>query len=81
MRKNIVLIGARLSDNFGGPSLALSTVEALNTVYSDSGFTLLVPEKAYEKDKNLESKYPVTVLPFHTDKVVLFSFIKRWMRL
>ena len=81
MRKNIVLIGARLSDNFGGPSLALSTVEALNTVYPDSGFTLLVPEKAYKKDKSLESKYPVTVLPFHTDKVVLFSFIKRWMRL
>ena len=81
MKKNIVLIGARLSDNFGGPSLAVSTVEVLIRAYPDSGFTLLVPEKAYEKDKSLESKYSVTVLPFHADKVVLFSLIKRCIRL
>ena len=78
MQKNIVLIGARLSDNFGGPSLAISTVKLLLTAYKDACFTLLVPEQAYVKDKKLESKYPVDILPFHADKVLFYIFIKRW---
>ena len=80
MQKNIVLIGARLSDNFGGPSLAIATVKLFLTAYKDACFTLLVPEQAYVKDKKLESKYPVDILPFHADKVLFYIFIKRWTR-
>ena len=77
MPKNIIFIGARLSDNFGGPSLANSTVELFLTLYPDSRFTLLVPEQTYKKDRKMESRYPFEILPFHPDKILFFSIIKK----
>jgi len=77
MPKNIILIGARLSDNFGGPSLANATVELFLSLYPDSHFILLVPEQTYKKDRMIESNYPFKILPFHPDKVLFFSIIKR----
>lgn len=79
--KNIVLIGARLSDNLGGPSLAVSTVEVLKSVYPEAKFTLLVPEKAYANDQKIEGKYPLSVMPFHAEKILLYLWIKRWFKL
>ncbi len=79
--KNIILIGARLTDNLGGPSLAVSTVEVLKSVYPNSTFTLLVPEKAYPNDLAVADKYPLTVLPFHTEKIFLLLLVKKYFKL
>ncbi|MBC8215997.1 MAG: polysaccharide pyruvyl transferase family protein [Candidatus Marinimicrobia bacterium] len=81
MIHNIVLIGARLSDNLGGPSLAVSTMEVLKQEYPNANFTLLVPEQAYLKDQKFESKYQITVLPFQAEKVLIYLLIKQWFKL
>jgi len=79
--KNIILIGAKLSNNLGGPSLAVSTIEVIKRVYPDASFTLLVPDHAYNADKHLEDKYLVSVLPFQTEKVITLLLINKILRL
>lgn len=64
MGTKIALIGARLSTNLGGPSLALSTQKALNTFFHDADYTLFVPPNSYEADNVLAPRYDVEIAPF-----------------
>ncbi len=68
MVKKIALIGARLSTNLGGPSLALSTKMALNNHFHDADYTLLVPRRNYEADKALAQRYNVKIVPYYVSK-------------
>jgi colanic acid/amylovoran biosynthesis protein len=74
----IALIGARLSTNFGGPSLFVSTRAVLNQVFRNAEYTLLVPSAYYQADTKLSPKYDVKVAPFYKGKALLaFALLKR----
>ena len=68
MVTKIALIGARLSTNLGGPSLALSTQKALNTFFHNADYTLFVPPNSYEGDNVLAPRYDVEIAPFCMSK-------------
>jgi polysaccharide pyruvyl transferase WcaK-like protein len=75
MATKIAFIGARLSNNLGGPSLLVSTKMVLNSVFTDADYILLVPRKSYPADKVFASKYDVTIMPFCMTKWTLFSVL------
>ena len=61
----ITMMGAPLAGNLGGPSLLVSTITALDSVFANGDYTLLVPPGGYDSDKMLESKYGVQLLPLN----------------
>jgi polysaccharide pyruvyl transferase WcaK-like protein len=57
----ILLIGARLSGNLGGPSVLCSTIEVLNRFIPEAEFTLLSP--APISDYKLSKTYGIKIAP------------------
>jgi len=79
--RKVVLIGARLSTNLGGPSLLVSTKMVLSNVFPNAEYTLFVPPTDYESDINLAPRYDVSVAPFYCNKwVLLLAFLRRCTR-
>jgi colanic acid/amylovoran biosynthesis protein len=79
MVAKIALIGARLSTNLGGPSLAVTTKMALNTFFDDADYTLLVPRRNYEADNALAPRYDVKIAPYYVSKWSPFmALIRRY---
>ena len=73
MNKKISLVGARLSDNFGGPSLLVSTKIALSRFFPSYEYTLFVPYRNYSDDKLLAPHYDIIVAPYINSKYLLLT--------
>jgi len=54
-------MGAQLSENFGGPSVLISTIKTLNKFIPNLEFTFLSPNK---KDCKWSEKYGIKVIPY-----------------
>ena len=77
----ILLIGARISGNFGGPSVLCSTIEVLNRFIPDAEFTLLSP--APISDYNFSEIYGIKIVPrphglFSTLQFLLWAFLNKY---
>lgn len=78
MSLKIGLIGARIDANFGGPSLAISTIKALKHVLPDSEFTLFIPNSANQSSITLFEDYDVKLIESHDNKFdILFAILKQ----
>lgn len=82
MKTKITLVGARLSLNFGGPSLLAATKTVLDTHFQNPEYTLIIPYKTIALDQQLAPQYGVSVLPFRPKIwTIPMVLIKRWFRL
>ncbi len=79
MVPKIALIGIKLSNNLGGPSLLVSTKMALSNIFPDAEYTLFVPPYSYESDVMLAPRYDVKVAPLNCRKWLLpLALLKRY---
>lgn len=81
---NIILIGAAISQNFGGPSVLLSTREVLNRYFPEANYSFISSisdADGFEKDKEIGLKYNIDVYsrpnPFQTFILLLYSILIR----
>ena len=77
----ILLIGARLSGNLGGPSVLCSTIEVLNRFIPEAEFTLLSP--APISDYKLSETYGIKIVSrpqglFSTLQLLLGAFLNKY---
>ena len=77
MNKKISLVGARLSDNFGGPSLLVSVKIALSRFFPSYEYTLFVPYLNYSDDKLLAPHYDINVAPYSNSKYLLLTALMK----
>ena len=81
MSTKIALMGVKLFNNLGGPSLLVSTKMALSSVFPNAEYTLYVPTYWYETDSMLASRYDVKVAPFYSRKWLLpLVLLKRYFK-
>ncbi|HPG39127.1 MAG TPA: polysaccharide pyruvyl transferase family protein [bacterium] len=82
MKTKITLVGARLSLNFGGPSLLAATKTVLDAYFDNAEYTLIIPYKTIALDQQLAPQYGVSVLPFRPKIwTIPMVIVKRWLRL
>ena len=74
MAVRILLIGARLCRNFGGPSLLMATTRAIGASVADAQYTFLSPTV---EDVAYASYYGVSVLAVRSWKDVLMAALAR----
>jgi len=82
MTTNVVLIGARLIKNLGGPSMVAGSVRALSASFENPRFTLVLPPGDPEADRQRARRYDVAVIPEVNDvsflkKIVPLTLLKR----
>lgn len=74
MAVNILLIGARLVRNLGGPSLLPTTINVIDNYIKDTNYTFITPTP---EDIPLADKYDVCIIPCVTWKrVIPAAFVK-----
>jgi len=79
MPVNVLLIGAPLSRNFGGPSLFLTTRAVLDKVLGETKYTFITP---LEEDLDLARGYKIAiVLASPVKKLVPAALAKRFLKL
>jgi polysaccharide pyruvyl transferase WcaK-like protein len=78
---NIVLIGARLNNNLGGPSLYVSTVKAIRETYPEARIQLLVPASEFVKEQKIKHLYNVDLMPLEENAMVLGGLCWRVTRI
>jgi len=77
MKTRITLVGARLSYNLGGPSLLAATKNVLDSYFENPEYTLIIPYKTFETDKELAPLYGIHVLPMKFKIWTLPMFLMR----
>ena len=77
MALKIVIFGARLNSNLGGPSLFVGTETAIHSFDKDAQITYLTPAREYEKDRNIQHLYGTEILPLEENSLTLGGLIYR----
>ncbi|MFH1732247.1 MAG: polysaccharide pyruvyl transferase family protein [Planctomycetota bacterium] len=83
MSTHILLVGAPLSLNFGGPSMFLSVRKVLSEVFPGATFSLMSKPQDWDAERRLAERYGVDLLPvsFVSPKAVVWGALRRFARL
>jgi colanic acid/amylovoran biosynthesis protein len=78
---HILLIGARLCRNLGGPSLLVATRRVLSERFPGAQYTLLVPAASAQEDSALEEVYQIRCVPYRPSPLLAMVAVLRLLGL
>ncbi len=83
MSEHILLVGAPLSLNLGGPSMFLSVRKILSEVFPGATFSLMSKPQDWDAERRLAERYGVELLPVSAvgPKGVVWGALRRFTRL
>jgi coenzyme F420 hydrogenase subunit beta len=73
----ILLVGARLCRNLGGPSLLVATRVVLARHLPEAAYLLMVPAESAHEDQALQSVYGIQCLPYQADPRLVLAALFR----
>ena len=80
IKPHFVLVGARISMNFGGPSLLSGTIKLMSRYFPDATYTLLCNTENEASEQQWAQKYGVGFIPlrlFSWKRILLPAFMDR----
>ena len=80
IKPHFVLVGARISMNFGGPSLLSGTIKLMSRYFPDATYTLLCNTENEASEQQWAQKYGVGFIPlrlFSWKRILLPAFMAR----
>lgn len=81
MTLKVVIMGARLNSNLGGPSLYVSTEKAIQNYQKDVEFKYFTQAGEYRNDHKEQDLYGADVLPLEENYLALGGLIYRLLRI